>query len=67
MSLWLQEVVLQYTNIVHSHSLIEIENKNYFRLSPYDNQGDFQQHAFMIGFSQIQADLRDVAFFFKSA
>jgi len=44
---------------------IEIENRNYFKLSPYDNMGDFQQHGFTIGFSQIQADIRDVAFYFK--
>lgn len=54
------------SNILSSFSsLVEIENRNYFRLSPYDNQGDFQQHSFMIGFSQVQADLRDVAFYFK--
>lgn len=27
--------------------------------------GDYQQHGFTIGFSQIQADIRDVAFYFK--
>ena len=39
-------------------NIIEITNKNYFKLSPYSNMGDLQQHELRIGFSQIQADMR---------
>lgn len=46
-------------------NLIEIENRNYFKLSPFGNMGDFQQHGFTIGFSQVQADIRDLAFYFR--
>lgn len=59
----IENLTLEMANLLPN--MVEIENKNYFRLSPYDNQGDFQQHSFMIGFSQVQADLRDVAFYFK--
>jgi hypothetical protein len=59
----IENLTLEMANLLPN--LVEIENKNYFRLSPYDNQGDFNQHSFMLGFSQVQADLRDVAFYFK--
>lgn len=59
----IENLTMEMANIIPN--LIEIENRNYFKLSPYDNMGDFQQHGFTIGFSQIQADIRDVAFYFK--
>jgi len=62
------DIVIENLNVEVSNllpNIIEIENRNYFKLSPYGNMGDFQQHGFTIGFTQIQADLRDVAFYFK--
>jgi len=62
------DIVIENLNVEVSNllpNIIEFENRNYFKLSPYGNMGDFQQHGFTIGFTQIQADLRDVAFYFK--
>ncbi|GAA5945620.1 hypothetical protein JCM10213_005049 [Rhodosporidiobolus nylandii] len=38
-------------------------NRNYFKLSPYDNLGDVSKHSFWVSFSQVQCDLKDVAFY----
>ena len=62
------DIVIENLNVEVSNllpNLIEIENRNYFKLSPYGSMGDHQEHAFTLGFSQVQADLRDVAFYFK--
>lgn len=46
-------------------NLFELEARNYFKLSPYDNLGDVSKHSFWVSFSQVQCDLKDVAFFIK--
>ncbi|GAA5879136.1 hypothetical protein JCM16303_001311 [Sporobolomyces ruberrimus] len=43
----------------------DIEARNYFKLSPCDNLGDVSKHSFRISFTQVQTDLKDVAFYIK--
>ena len=38
---------------------------NYFKFSPYESIPDESQHDFKFTMSQIQADMRDVAFYFN--
>lgn len=59
----IENVTLELANILPN--LIEITNRNHFKLSAYDALGDYQEHEFKIGFSQVQADIRDVGFYFK--
>lgn len=35
-------------------NIFEIESRNYWKLSPYDNLGDTSKHAFWVGFSQVR-------------
>lgn len=49
-------------------NIVDIEAHNYFKFSPYAaiNKGrDSNRHEFIITLSQMQADMRDVAFYFK--
>lgn len=46
-------------------NIIEIEARNYFKVSPYKAIKDTHKHSFWVSFSQIQADLKDVAFYIK--
>lgn len=39
--------------------------RNYFKVSPYDEIHDQTKHSFWLSFSQVQADLKDVAFYLK--
>lgn len=49
--------------------VVEISSYNHFKFSPYeeimDTMKDTHHHTFRLGLSQIQADIRDVAFSFK--
>lgn len=58
-----ENLTVQLANLLPN--MIEIEARNYFKLSQFDALGDYSQHGFTIGFTQVHADLRDVAFMFK--
>ncbi|GAA5878086.1 hypothetical protein JCM8547_002824, partial [Rhodosporidiobolus lusitaniae] len=57
----IENLTLETANLLPN--LFEIEARNYFKLSPYDNLGDVSKHSFWISFSQVQCDLKDVAFY----
>lgn len=59
----LENLTLESANLLPN--LFELEARNYFKLSPYDNLGDVSKHSFWISFSQVQCDLKDVAFYIK--
>ncbi|GAA5838750.1 hypothetical protein JCM9279_003849 [Rhodotorula babjevae] len=59
----IENLTLETANILPN--IFEIEARNYFRLSPYDNLGDVSKHAFWVSFEQVQLDLKDVAFYIK--
>lgn len=46
-------------------NILEVEARNYFKMSPYAAIKDASKHSFWLSFSQIQADLKDVAFYIK--
>jgi len=46
-------------------NVITMSARNYFRFSPYSVINDQAEHEVELSFSQIQADLRDVAFYFR--
>lgn len=46
-------------------NIVTLEAKNYFKFSPYNIIGDASSHDITLHFSQIQADMRDVAFYFR--
>jgi hypothetical protein len=46
-------------------NIVSVEAKNYFKFSPYNTIQDDSSHDITLHFGQIQADMRDVAFYFK--
>ncbi|OCH87448.1 hypothetical protein OBBRIDRAFT_837378 [Obba rivulosa] len=46
-------------------NIVSMEAHNYMKFSPYNAIADDSHHEFTLTFSQIQADMRDVAFYFK--
>ncbi|PWN48589.1 hypothetical protein IE53DRAFT_375503 [Violaceomyces palustris] len=46
-------------------NILEVEARNYFKLSQYKKLGDVHQHSFKIHLAQIQSDMRDIAFSFR--
>ncbi|KIY52213.1 hypothetical protein FISHEDRAFT_35804 [Fistulina hepatica ATCC 64428] len=46
-------------------NIVEIEAKNHIKFSPYSAISNTHQHDVTITLSQIQADMRDVAFYFR--
>ncbi|KAF8639373.1 hypothetical protein AX17_001529 [Amanita inopinata Kibby_2008] len=46
-------------------NIISLEAHNFFKFSPYDAIKDESHHTFTFTFGQMQADMRDVAFYFK--
>ncbi|KAI4527265.1 hypothetical protein GGG16DRAFT_114215 [Schizophyllum commune] len=46
-------------------NIVEFETKNYVKFSPYNTIKDDQHHEFTLTLGQIQADMRDVAFYFR--
>jgi len=46
-------------------NIIEMSARNYFRFSPYRVINDHSEHEVELTFGQIQADIRDVAFYFR--
>lgn len=46
-------------------NIISIEAQNFFKFSPYDAIKDESHHTFTFTLDQMQADMRDVAFYFR--
>lgn len=46
-------------------NIVSIEAHNYVKFSPYNAIRDENHHEFILTLSQIQADMRDVAFYFR--
>ncbi|KAI0747079.1 hypothetical protein C8Q80DRAFT_1179196 [Daedaleopsis nitida] len=46
-------------------NVVSMEAHNFVKFSPYDAIKDENHHEFVLTFGQIQADMRDVAFYFK--
>ncbi|KAI0743264.1 hypothetical protein BC629DRAFT_1599620 [Irpex lacteus] len=46
-------------------NLVSIEAHNFIKFSPYNAIADQRHHDFTLTFGQIQADMRDVAFYFR--
>ncbi|TFY64828.1 hypothetical protein EVJ58_g2365 [Rhodofomes roseus] len=46
-------------------NLVSVEAHNFLKFSPYNAIQDEGRHEFTLTFSQIQADMRDVAFYFR--
>lgn len=59
----IENLVLQGANL--APNVVEIASNNHFKFSPYESIPDQQHHIITLGFSQIQADLRDVIFQFR--
>jgi hypothetical protein len=47
-------------------NVVAIEAHNYIKFSPYTAIHDEHHHDFKLTFGQMQADMRDVAFYFRS-
>lgn len=46
-------------------NLVTMEAHNFVKFSPYNNISDEHHHEFTLHFGQVQADMRDVAFYFN--
>ncbi|EMD31027.1 hypothetical protein CERSUDRAFT_120157, partial [Gelatoporia subvermispora B] len=46
-------------------NVVSVEAHNYMKFSPYNAITDEAHHEFILTFGQIQADMRDVAFYFR--
>ncbi|OCB90174.1 hypothetical protein A7U60_g2636 [Sanghuangporus baumii] len=60
----IENLTLQGRNFLPK--IFEINVQNYVKFSPYKEIGDEHHHEFTLTLSQIQADIRDVAFYFRS-
>ncbi|TKA56236.1 hypothetical protein B0A53_01526 [Rhodotorula sp. CCFEE 5036] len=58
-----ENLTLETANLLPN--IFEIEARNYFKLSQFDQLGDVSKHSFWVSFSQVQCDLKDVAFYIK--
>ncbi|KAF6749272.1 hypothetical protein DFP72DRAFT_1142839 [Ephemerocybe angulata] len=62
LDLVVENLTLQGRNLLPN--IIEVEAKNYVKFSPYDAISGDSDHTVKLHLAQIQADLRDVAFYF---
>jgi hypothetical protein len=46
-------------------NIISVEAHNFFKFSPYESIQDEYHHTFTFTLDQMQADIRDVAFYFR--
>lgn len=46
-------------------NILEIDARNYFKMSQYSKMGDVHTHSFKVSLAQIQSDMRDVQFYFN--
>ncbi|ORY77244.1 hypothetical protein BCR35DRAFT_305540 [Leucosporidium creatinivorum] len=59
----IENLTLESQNLLPN--IIEVEGRSYFKVSPYDAIKDKSAHSFWLSLSQIQCDLKDVAFYIK--
>ncbi|CED82968.1 Protein of unknown function DUF4449 [Phaffia rhodozyma] len=59
----IENLVLQGSNLFPN--IVELSANNYFKFSPYRGIPDKSYHKFSLHFSQVQADMREVGFYFK--
>ncbi|KAG8770836.1 hypothetical protein FRC12_004021 [Ceratobasidium sp. 428] len=59
----IENLTLQGKNLFPN--VVEIEAHNYVKFSPYKSISDEQSHDLTLSFGHIQADMRDVAFYFN--
>ncbi|PCH43513.1 hypothetical protein WOLCODRAFT_164502 [Wolfiporia cocos MD-104 SS10] len=62
LDLVLENLALSGRNVFPN--LVTLDAHNHMKFSPYDGINDEQHHEFVLTLGQIQADLRDVAFFY---
>lgn len=53
------------TNLTVFCSILEVNAQNHFRVSPYKTIRDEHHHTATITLHQIQADMKDVAFYYR--
>jgi len=63
LDLVIENITLSGKNLLPN--IITMSARNYFRFSPYSVITDHAEHEVELTFSQIQADIRDVAFYFR--
>ena len=63
LDLVIENLTFQGRNIFPN--VISMEAHNFVKFSPYNTIGDEAHHEFTFTFGQIQADMRDVAFYFS--
>ncbi|KAH8992986.1 hypothetical protein EDB92DRAFT_520703 [Lactarius akahatsu] len=63
LDLVVENLTLQGRNLLPN--LIEFDASNSMRFSPYNTNSDSSRHEFKLTFKQIQADMRDVAFYYR--
>ncbi|KAF8122468.1 hypothetical protein EV363DRAFT_1274680 [Boletus edulis] len=63
LDLVLENLTLQGRNLFPN--IVTLVAHNYLKFSPYSSISDEDRHEFTFTFAQIQADMRDVAFFFR--
>jgi hypothetical protein len=63
MDLVIENLTLQGRNLFPN--IIEIVAQTHMKMSPYSNIKDEYHHTMTLTLSQIQADMRDVAFYFR--
>jgi len=63
LDLVIENITLSGKNLLPN--IVTMSARNYFKFSPYSVIGDQAEHEFELSFSQIQADIRDVAFYYR--
>ena len=63
LDLVVENLTLQGRNIFPN--IISMEAHNFVKFSPYNTISDEHHHEFTLHFGQVQADMRDVAFYFN--
>ncbi|KAG8928965.1 hypothetical protein FRC02_006163 [Tulasnella sp. 418] len=63
LDLVIENLTLQGQNLFPN--IVSLEAHNFVQFSPYDSIPDKSAHEFTFTFSQVQADMRDVAFYFN--
>ncbi|KAF9444701.1 hypothetical protein P691DRAFT_763168 [Macrolepiota fuliginosa MF-IS2] len=63
LDLIVENLTLQGRNLFPN--IISLDAQNYFKFSPYDAITDVSHHRVTLTFEQMQADMRDVAFYYR--
>ena len=58
-----ENLTLQGSNLFPN--IVSIETQNFMKFSPYNTINDVSHHEFTLTFGHVQADMRDVAFYFR--